>query len=29
MVAMYYGEPVVLAKMQMARVERLEISAGF
>jgi hypothetical protein len=29
MVAMHYGEPVVLAKMQMARVERLEISAGF
>jgi len=29
MVAMHYGEPVVPAQVQMARLERLEISAGF
>jgi hypothetical protein len=29
MVAMHYGEPVLLAQIQVARLERLEISAGF
>lgn len=29
MVAVHYGEPVVLAQMQVAQVERLEIGAGF
>jgi hypothetical protein len=29
MVAEHYDEPVILAQLQMARVERLEIGAGF
>jgi hypothetical protein len=28
-VAAHYGEPVVIAEMQVARVERMEIAAGF
>jgi len=29
MVAVHYGEPVLLARMQVAQVERMEIGAGF
>ncbi len=29
MVAAHYGEPVVVARMQVAQVERAEILAGF